>query len=68
MPSIDAKEVETRLKALQRAVTGGDSASSITDILKSLLDDVVPTEELLRVRSLLRTFHRSECGIAQGLR
>ncbi|TVY24625.1 Transcription elongation factor S-II [Lachnellula hyalina] len=45
---IDAKEVETRLKALQRAVAGGDSAASITDILKSLLNDVVPTEELLR--------------------
>lgn len=45
--------MEQRLKALQKSVAQGDPASSITAILKTLLDEVVPTEELLRVRPLI---------------
>ncbi|TVY84145.1 Transcription elongation factor S-II [Lachnellula suecica] len=48
MPAMEPREVEQRLKALQKAVAGGDPASSITAILKTLMDEVVPTEELLR--------------------
>jgi hypothetical protein len=48
---MDQRELETRLKALQKAVNGKDSPSTIISILQTLQKEVVPTEELLRVRS-----------------
>jgi transcription elongation factor S-II len=48
---MDQRELETRLKALQKAVNEKDSPSTIISILQTLQKEVVPTEELLRVRS-----------------
>jgi len=65
MPGMEPREVEQRLKALQKAVAGSEPASNITAILKTLLDEVTPTEELLRVRSLFAAhIPKSACGLA----
>lgn len=48
MPGMEPREVEQRLKALQKSVAQSEAASSIIAQLKTLLDEVVPTEELLR--------------------
>ncbi|KAN0093618.1 transcription elongation factor s-ii [Hyaloscypha variabilis] len=45
---MDQRELETRLKALQKAVNEKDSPSTIISILQTLQKEVVPTEELLR--------------------
>jgi hypothetical protein len=50
---MDQRELETRLKALQKAVNEKDSPSTIISILQTLQKEVVPTEELLRVRAFL---------------
>jgi len=49
---MDQRELETRLKALQKAVNEKDSPTTIISILQTLQKEVVPTEELLRVRAL----------------
>lgn len=48
---MDMRELETRLKALQKAVAEKQPPSTVISILEYLRDEVVPTEELLRVRS-----------------
>lgn len=48
---MDAKEVDTRMKALQKAVAEKQPAATIITMLETLKKDVVPTEELLRVCS-----------------
>ena len=48
---MDKRELETRLKALQKAAYEKESPSSLINILETLKSEVVPTEELLRVRS-----------------
>jgi hypothetical protein len=48
---MDKRELETRLKALQKAVAEKESPSTLISILETLKNEVVPTEELLRVRS-----------------
>jgi transcription elongation factor S-II len=47
--AIDAKEVSSRVRALEKAVEQKDSAESIAAILKGLQRDIVPTRELLKV-------------------
>ncbi len=49
---MDQREVERNVKALQKAINEKDSSSVVLSILEALKKDVVPTEELLRVRSL----------------
>jgi transcription elongation factor S-II len=49
---MDQRELDTRLKALQKAVAEKEAPSTIISILETLKKEVVPTEELLRVRSL----------------
>jgi transcription elongation factor S-II len=49
---MDQRELDTRLKALQKAVAEKETPSTIISILETLKKEVVPTEELLRVRSL----------------
>lgn len=46
---MDAKEVSTRIHALQKAVAEKQAASIVISILETLKKEVVPTEELLRV-------------------
>jgi len=48
---MDQRELETRLKALQKAVGDKDSADNVISLLESLKKEVSPTEELLRVSS-----------------
>lgn len=48
---MDQRELETRLKALQKAVAEKEPAANIVSILETLKKEVNPTEELLRVRS-----------------
>lgn len=50
---MDQRELDSRLKALHKAVAEKDSASNVISILETLKKEVVPTEELLRVRSLI---------------
>lgn len=45
---MDAKQVETQVKALQKAVSEKQPISNVVAILETLKKDVVPTEELLR--------------------
>tara|TARA_R110002060_G_scaffold75838_1_gene85754 strand:+ start:262 stop:456 length:195 start_codon:yes stop_codon:yes gene_type:complete len=47
---MDAKEVSTRIHSLQKALADKQPASVIITMLETLKKDVVPTEELLRVR------------------
>lgn len=47
---MDAKEVHTRIQSLQKALADKQPASVIITMLETLKKDVVPTEELLRVR------------------
>jgi transcription elongation factor S-II len=49
---MDQREVETMIKALQKAVNDKEPVANVTTILEKLKNDVVPTEDLLRVRSL----------------
>jgi hypothetical protein len=50
---MDQRELDTRLKALQKSVAEKEPAANTINILETLKKDVVPTEELLRVRSLI---------------
>ncbi|KAH8679936.1 transcription elongation factor S-II [Tricladium varicosporioides] len=45
---MDQRELDSRLKALHKAVAEKDSASNVISILETLKKEVVPTEELLR--------------------
>ncbi|KZF26106.1 transcription elongation factor S-II [Xylona heveae TC161] len=45
---MDAKEIETRAKALQKAGANGEPASVIIDLLEDLKKNVAATEDLLR--------------------
>ncbi|KAF4629615.1 hypothetical protein G7Y89_g8534 [Cudoniella acicularis] len=46
--NMDQRELESRLKALHKAVAEKDSAANVISILETLKKEVVPTEELLR--------------------
>lgn len=46
---MEQRELETRLRALQKAVAEKDASASVISILESLRKEVSPTEELLRV-------------------
>jgi hypothetical protein len=50
--NMDQRELDLRLKALQKAVAEKEPASNVISILETLKKEVVPTEELLRVSSL----------------
>lgn len=52
MPAMDQKEVIEQLKLLQKAVAEKQPSENVKAILQKLKDDVVATEELLRVRLL----------------
>jgi len=45
---MDQRELDLRLKALQKAVAEKEPASNVISILETLKKEVVPTEELLR--------------------
>lgn len=62
---MDQRELETRLKALQKAVGDKDSADNVISILETLKKEVSPTEELLRVCSCLVA--HSRCDYADVL-
>jgi transcription elongation factor S-II len=49
---MDQREVETMIKALQKALNEKEPSANIITILEKLKKDVAPTEDLLRVRSL----------------
>lgn len=51
---MDQRELDTTIKALQKAVGENLPAKDVITILETLKKDVVPTEELLRVRFLFK--------------
>lgn len=51
---MEQREVETRIKALSKAVADKEPASNVIAILDTLKKEVHATEELLRVCPLLR--------------
>lgn len=46
---MDQRELDSRLKALQKAVNEKEPVSNVVAILETLKKEVMPTEELLRV-------------------
>ena len=50
---MDQREVETMIKALQKAVNDKEPVANVITIMEKLKKDVVPTEDLLRVCSLI---------------
>ena len=49
MPAMDKKEVMEALNMMQKAIQEKQPSENVTNILKRLQDNVVATEELLRV-------------------
>jgi hypothetical protein len=50
---MDQREVESYIKALQKALNEKEPASNVVTIMEKLKKDVAPTEDLLRVCSLI---------------
>jgi transcription elongation factor S-II len=46
---MDQRELDSRVKALQKAIAEKEPASSVITIMETLKNNVNPTEELLRV-------------------
>jgi transcription elongation factor S-II len=46
---MDQREVETMIKALQKALNEKEPAANVIAIMEKLKKDVAPTEDLLRV-------------------
>ncbi|KAI9698478.1 MAG: RNA polymerase II elongation factor [Candelina mexicana] len=57
---MDAKEIEARAKALQKASSAGEPAANIKNILEDLRKRVVPTEDLLRATKIGVIVNRSK--------
>ena len=49
MPAMDRKEVSEQLSMLQKAIQEKQPSENVKSILQNLKDNVVATEELLRV-------------------
>ncbi|KAI9719972.1 MAG: hypothetical protein M1812_003097 [Candelaria pacifica] len=58
--AMDAKEIEARAKALQKASSAGEPAANIKNILEDLRKRVVPTEDLLRATKIGVIVNRSK--------
>ena len=50
---MDQREVEAMIKSLQKALIEKDGVADVISIMEKLKKDVVPSEDLLRVRSLI---------------
>lgn len=50
MAVMDQRELETRIKALNKTVAANESPDNALRLLESLKKDAAPTEEMLRVR------------------
>ena len=50
---MDQRELESRIKALQKAIGDKEPAANVIAIMETLKKEVNATEELLRVCSLL---------------
>jgi transcription elongation factor S-II len=46
---MDQRELDSRIKALQKAISDKEPASNVISIMEALKNNVNPTEELLRV-------------------
>jgi hypothetical protein len=46
---MDQRELDSRVKALQKAIAEKEPASNVITIMEMLKNNVTPTEELLRV-------------------
>ena len=53
---MDQREVETMIKSLQKALAEKDSITDVITIMEKLKKEVVPTEDLLRVRSSISAY------------
>jgi transcription elongation factor S-II len=49
---MDQRELDSRIKALQKAIAEKEPASNVIAIMEMLKNNVNPTEELLRVRQV----------------
>ena len=47
---MDQRELDSRIKSLSKAITDKEPPANVLAILETLKNDVVATEELLRVR------------------
>lgn len=50
MPSMDERELASRVKALTKCVAANEPPENAIKLLESLKKDASPTEEMLRVR------------------
>ena len=64
---MDQRELDARIKALQKAINEKDPAADIIKIMETLKNEVNPTEELLRVCSLVACIPRDCMRIAKML-
>jgi hypothetical protein len=53
---MDQREVETMIKSLQKSLAEKDSITDVITIMEKLRKEVVPTEDLLRVCSLVSAY------------
>jgi transcription elongation factor S-II len=49
---MDQRELDSRIKALQKAIAEKEPATNVITIMETLKNNVNPTEELLRVREV----------------
>ena len=55
---MDQREVEANIKALQKVLAEKDGVADVIAIMEKLKKEVIPTEDLLRVRSLSHVWRR----------
>jgi len=53
---MDQRELDSRIKALQKSINDKEPASNVIAIMETLKNNVNPTEELLRVRSRIDAY------------
>ena len=59
--SMDQRELDSRIKALQKSINDKEPASNVIAIMETLKNNVNPTEELLRVRSRIVAYIPEDC-------
>lgn len=59
---MDQRELDSRVKALQKAIAEKEPATNVITIMETLKNNVNPTEELLRVCYVAASF----LGLHQG--
>ncbi|KAJ3530794.1 hypothetical protein NM208_g9167 [Fusarium decemcellulare] len=68
MPSMDERELASRVKALTKCVAANEPPENAIKLLESLKKDASPTEEMLRIDNFAASFgaFRRKCVITPG--